>query len=592
MEQEPEGRRYYPNSIEQSILVQNVKRYFSQPERSQERTKIANEVSEELLKYSPHWTHRTVRLWFNNNKHAFTGKAQPLEIPQSNSTPKYVNPKQRAPPAKPPPQQPYPPPYPNLPFQSQSNFQNIPVQSPIMQRPMPQQTQMQSNAQYYQQPPLDSYNNIPNKIENKPNVRALSLHLDKIMEAAVSSNEIEMPNLIKQFDEITAQIKTMNEIDMPYANFTLKKDRGLLKVPSAPDRTIFNFVSGDIDNSSGFGHVLPRGLTPDPFWRDQLFEDTPITSFDINYIDQYCAAFVHNASSTPQRSLSYSLNMASDSSIIWQTIPLKIQTKVESLAIDTVNQYSWLYSSGHLYRYGLTNDKSEINDFDLVPPMSYPTPIIQISDRTIIGFLSSNDLHLINPNLTRTIIKTPFLNSGFSTICPQENFIILSLTTTNSLHLFDITTQQTIRSFIGHNSQANFIKAIRNNKYLFISGSDDRTVKVWDSRQHCPVYSIVYPESVTAITSNENFVIVATSARESHIYVSDIRELQAYFGLRLEEYCVNGLNYYDTNDVDQLCMFAGASKDGSEDSLLFMNDDGSSRKYIFRKYKNFINFCM
>ena len=54
-EQEQEndnGRRYYPNSLEQSILVQNVRRYFSKPERSQERTKIANEVSEELMKHS------------------------------------------------------------------------------------------------------------------------------------------------------------------------------------------------------------------------------------------------------------------------------------------------------------------------------------------------------------------------------------------------------------------------------------------------------------------------------------------------------------------------------------------------------------
>ncbi|KAK8881769.1 hypothetical protein M9Y10_044405 [Tritrichomonas musculus] len=63
--------RYYASPQEQKILIQGLQRYFSLPERSQNRNKIAKEVSTILRMYSPHWTHRAVRLWFNNNKHTY-----------------------------------------------------------------------------------------------------------------------------------------------------------------------------------------------------------------------------------------------------------------------------------------------------------------------------------------------------------------------------------------------------------------------------------------------------------------------------------------------------------------------------------------
>ncbi|OHT05917.1 hypothetical protein TRFO_26200 [Tritrichomonas foetus] len=68
----PNGR-YYANPVEQQILIQGLQRYFSLPERSQNRNKIAKEVSTFLRCFSPHWSHRAVRLWFNNNKHTYLG---------------------------------------------------------------------------------------------------------------------------------------------------------------------------------------------------------------------------------------------------------------------------------------------------------------------------------------------------------------------------------------------------------------------------------------------------------------------------------------------------------------------------------------
>lgn len=68
MTDENNQRIQCPTPDELSILVQHMNMYFSFPERSIYRNKIAQKASESLTKISKKWTHRTVRLWFNNNR--------------------------------------------------------------------------------------------------------------------------------------------------------------------------------------------------------------------------------------------------------------------------------------------------------------------------------------------------------------------------------------------------------------------------------------------------------------------------------------------------------------------------------------------
>ena len=63
-------RRYFPTAMEQFILIQNMGKYFSYPERTPDRTRIAEEVATLLRTISGHWTYKSVRLWFNNNKNS------------------------------------------------------------------------------------------------------------------------------------------------------------------------------------------------------------------------------------------------------------------------------------------------------------------------------------------------------------------------------------------------------------------------------------------------------------------------------------------------------------------------------------------
>ena len=88
------SQRYYANQSEQAILIWGLQSYFSLPERSQNRNKIAKQISSILQRYSPHWSHRSVRLWFNNNKHTFfqpDNKINPIN-PSINKPPLSFNP--------------------------------------------------------------------------------------------------------------------------------------------------------------------------------------------------------------------------------------------------------------------------------------------------------------------------------------------------------------------------------------------------------------------------------------------------------------------------------------------------------------------
>lgn len=63
----PNGGRHYPSQAEAVVLHSFGQLYLKYPERSRERNRIASEASGMLMRICPHWTHRAVRIWFNNN---------------------------------------------------------------------------------------------------------------------------------------------------------------------------------------------------------------------------------------------------------------------------------------------------------------------------------------------------------------------------------------------------------------------------------------------------------------------------------------------------------------------------------------------
>jgi WD40 repeat protein len=143
-----------------------------------------------------------------------------------------------------------------------------------------------------------------------------------------------------------------------------------------------------------------------------------------------------------------------------------------------------------------------------------------------------------------------------------------------------------VRTFVGHADAPIHIQVISDE--IFVSAADDRCLKLWDARQCCPVAHVgTNQKNITAISANEEVIVF--SLQDRSICVVDIRAspIKPVLGLSSEDHGPTNI-YYD-GGRDMLSFFGIANKDGNSDSLLFMDVDGCSRKYIYRRYQNFLH---
>ena len=85
-EEENKDGRYFPSDSEMQILIHYLQIYFSHPERSIQRSQVVQTVVGILSATNKHWSHRTVRLWFNNNKRVFLRPSSPSSSSSSSSS--------------------------------------------------------------------------------------------------------------------------------------------------------------------------------------------------------------------------------------------------------------------------------------------------------------------------------------------------------------------------------------------------------------------------------------------------------------------------------------------------------------------------
>lgn len=76
-EEETKDGRHFPTDSESQILIHHLQIYFSHPERSMQRSQVVQSVVSLLSPTNKHWTQRTVRLWFNNNKKVYYRPTSP-----------------------------------------------------------------------------------------------------------------------------------------------------------------------------------------------------------------------------------------------------------------------------------------------------------------------------------------------------------------------------------------------------------------------------------------------------------------------------------------------------------------------------------
>ena len=172
--------RYYANPAEEQIRIQGLRRYFSYPERSQNRNQIAKEVSAFLRAFSPHWSHRAVRLWFNNNKHTYFNENEKV-------SPLLHHPMQ-------------------IPVQ---NFQAPPLQMPQFQQKMYQSMNMNMNINLNQQ----QLNQIQQQI--KKEIKTEEVEKSPLVMPSGTTVKVRSPIQINQTKKINSPPQVNSQMSVP-----------------------------------------------------------------------------------------------------------------------------------------------------------------------------------------------------------------------------------------------------------------------------------------------------------------------------------------------------------------------------------------
>jgi hypothetical protein len=91
----PTKSRTPTTTHEQSILAAHIRRFFDAPDRSPARAEIVRQLAEMLNVAGRHWTPRSIRLWFNNNRNHYLEERHvpaPRPLPLAPPPPRVIQP--------------------------------------------------------------------------------------------------------------------------------------------------------------------------------------------------------------------------------------------------------------------------------------------------------------------------------------------------------------------------------------------------------------------------------------------------------------------------------------------------------------------
>ena len=134
---------------------------------------------------------------------------------------------------------------------------------------------------------------------------------------------------------------------------------------------------------------------------------------------------------------------------------------------------------------------------------------------------------------------------------------IYSASTDKNVIIWDIATCTRIKKLAGHQSFVNACTASRDqNKALLCSVSDDRSVRIWDTRKRAVVSSFKDDYQLTAVTFNEAADQVIVGGIENVLKVFDLRKNKLLYTMPGHFDTITGLslspdgNYVLSNSMD------------------------------------------
>jgi WD40 repeat protein len=123
----------------------------------------------------------------------------------------------------------------------------------------------------------------------------------------------------------------------------------------------------------------------------------------------------------------------------------------------------------------------------------------------------------------------------------RANHNLYSCSTDKTLAVWDGDTGERLRRLKGHTSYVNTCAAPHTESTLIVSGSDDGTIKVWDSRRRGHVHSLESKYQVTAVSFGMTDDTLFTGGIDNDIKMWDLRKLEVSTRLTGHTDTVTGL---------------------------------------------------
>ena len=315
----------------------------------------------------------------------------------------------------------------------------------------------------------------------------------------------------------------------------------------------------------------PDLISVKPVFQDRRFKEYKVGSYDKVCITHSYATYTTNDFISPQKVIFF-MDLTDDSNN-WGSFHIPTNLNINAFHADARHTYS--FTDSHIYKTEIRPNAPSVQ-FDF-PKSAQGIPYMATDRRNgqiVIGFSQSPSMYFLGNDLVEQ--QTPY-NGFTSLMCFNDNIMCVP---NNSFSIRQMTRSgKEVSSHIGH---TNFVRQlIQKDENLFISMADDNTVRLWDVRQALPTVQISC--SASCICQDGNYIILGL--QKQGLAVFDVRSSAIKVCVTTQDYIAESISYNAAKD--ELFMFGMIGRDGCKESMIFIDNDGNSRKRVFRKYHNF-----
>ena len=455
------------------------------------------------------------------------------------------------------------------------------------------------HGQINQHPELKTMNIMQNETLLTPlqpkqpdnNYTAINGIIQQLKKIDVSKNQKEFNELSDKFDAQARNIIGIDgqciadriEFGLPFVRIRMPQDITtddlLVDIPS--DFSVPSKSYSFLDSTDTF----LRPSTPDLFpmravWQDRRFSEIKLVTYDTVFITKSKAAYAYSDVLKSEKIISVA-DLNTDPTN-WQNYPVPSHSQIDELIVT--DKYGFSCADDKIIRTSLHNqsDMPQNSNVCSIPrDKATGNPFLaQLKDDCcLIGYAQSKHIFLYDDVDLKELNILPF--NGITSLQGfNDDSFLCSPESSFSIRQLNLQSQE-IRSYVGH---CNYVRQIiQKDNNSFLSRADDNTVRLWDCRTPLPQMQILTQAS--AMCYDGNYIVIGMPNKG--LAIIDIREAKTKLCVPTQDYNPEAIAY--NQEKDELIMFGVIARDVVKDSMMFIDNDGQSRKRVFRKYHNFVS---